>query len=213
MSETDGGTVPPVGEVVAGEVRKHGTDPRMVVFNETEYVPSADLSSMKDSLTRQRDEALAASSQTKETNTTLEAQVSDFQSKLGLTEGSLDDARKQILATQDGLSNREVALKKGSDALEQRQQEFANRELGYERQRISKEYGVDEEVLKEFKDPRDMEIAGLKYKTAKKPPETPPNFGSMSPSGGAGSASNPMESALNIIQNAQRVGSRQTKVE
>ncbi len=209
MSEDKGGTQIPLGEVVEGAVHKHGEDPRMVVHNGIAYVPNEDLTSMKDSLTRQRDEALAASSQAKETNITLESQVSDFQSKLGLAEGTLDEARKQILATQDGLTAREVALRKEQATLETSRQEFATRTLTQERERISKQYGVDEEILKEFKDTKDMEIMALKKMGEKSNQnQVLPKPDSITSGGSVGNVSDPHGAALTILQNAKHVGPR-----
>jgi len=212
MSEENGGTADLIGQAMEGTVYQHAKDQRMVVFNETEYVPNADLISMKESLTRQRDEALAAQSQSKETLQTLESQVSDFQSKLSLSEGSLDDARKQILATQDNLSKRDAAMKKAMADLESQKIALQERELTIERTRIAREYGIDEEVLKEFKNPKDMEITALKK--TKEMNQTPP--GKMPPppvpGGIVGNIPDPLTAAKNIISMSKHVGAIPSKV-
>jgi len=178
-------------------------DGRIKVFDGEDYVPNKDLMAVKGSLTRQRDEALEAISQQKSDLERVQGELAGLKARTELGQVDESEARKLLLKTQERLTQREQELKKQEELLKVASGELATKSLAAARERIAAQYTVDVEVLKEFNNDKDMELAALKLVMARKPVTNRDLLNGGSP--GISGTNDPLVRAREAIDAARRI--------
>jgi len=153
---------------------------------EPKMVPESDLLAVKGSLGRQLETANTALTASQTAEATQRARIAELEAQQEVTGASDDEGAKKlrddIVAARKKLFEDQQALVKSTDEVTRQQGELAKTQLDATRAKIAAEYGVDETLLAEFDNSKDIEIAALKAAKAKAPDKK-----GLDTSGGGGS--------------------------
>lgn len=187
---------------------------RIKVIEDIKYVPEADLLAIKGSLERQLGKAVTDLGTATESLTgerTKVAQLVAKQELLGADETKLTTAQQKVFDQATALSERAIKLDEREKSLGLKESDIKTMELGIKRTELATKYQLDETILKEFTDPRDMEVAALRALAERgtRPPNVSttlvPNKGDVVLGGGGGTSagqSSGDQVALQVINDA-----------
>lgn len=143
-------------------------DSNVKIIKDVRYVPESDLLTVKGSLGRQLTGATETLQETQTTLTARDKELVELRAKQELAgaEGTkLDGAQKRVLDQATSLHEQKGDLDTKVKTLENDRAAFETEKVEAKVKELSVVHGVDEVVLREFKDPKDMEIAALREVT------------------------------------------------